>query len=59
MPTIKFTSKYATETYFKKQKHNKIPVVEWIKFFGAKIIHITLYLGVPLAFSPLPWSMAQ
>ncbi len=36
---------------------NKIPVAEWLKFFGAKIIHITLYLGVPLAFSSLPWSM--
>ncbi len=36
---------------------NKIPISEWIKFLGAKIIHIALYVAIPLAFSSLSWTM--
>jgi linoleoyl-CoA desaturase len=35
---------------------NKIPLLEWIKFFVAKIIHITLYLGIPIVYCTQSWS---
>ena len=35
-------------------RFNKIPLSEWIHFFGAKIIHLTLYIGLPLYLSELP-----
>jgi linoleoyl-CoA desaturase len=34
-------------------RFNKIPLSEWIHFFRAKIVHLTLYLGLPFAFSNL------
>jgi linoleoyl-CoA desaturase len=34
---------------------NNIPIAEWIKFFLAKIVHLTLYLVFPLVFSSFSW----
>jgi linoleoyl-CoA desaturase len=36
---------------------NKIPIKEWVKFFLAKLVHLTLYLGIPMAFSAFSWSV--
>jgi linoleoyl-CoA desaturase len=35
---------------------NKIPLLEWAKFFAAKIIHLTFYLGIPITFCHQSWS---
>jgi linoleoyl-CoA desaturase len=36
---------------------NKIPLKEWTKFFAAKIIHLALYLAIPMLFSSISWQL--